>query len=96
MVVELSGTNTFKIRSMWDSIPTVEQERQSIFIFGLSNSVPIYGLISLFGKIAENSNFTGEGNVEVALDSQGIVAITLPQLSWDRFVLISGDPIRLL
>ena len=81
---------------MWDSIPTVEQERQSIFIFGLSNSVPIYGLISLFGKIAENSNFTGEGNVEVALDSQGIVAITLPQLSWDRFVLISGDPIRLL
>ena len=96
VVVELSGTNTLKIHSMWDSTPTVEQERQSIFIFGLSNSVPIYGLISLFGKNTENVNFTGEGNVKVVLDSQGIVTITLPQLSWDRFVLISGDPIRLL
>lgn len=96
VTVYVNGSKTIKIQSIWNNTPTSSQERQTIFIFGTSNGLTVYGLISLFSNTPEASRFDGEGNVEVALDSQGIITVTLPQISWDRLVLISGDPIRLL
>lgn len=96
VVAVVSGVNTIKIQSIWDSTPLSAQERQTIFIFGTANGLDIYGLITVFSNIPENSRYNGNGDVEVSIDSQGIITVTLPQISWDRFVLISGDPIRLL
>lgn len=96
VVAVVSGVNTIKIQSIWDSTPLSAQERQTIFIFGTANGLDIYGLITVFSNIPEDSRYNGKGDVEVSIDSQGIITVTLPQISWDRFVLISGDPIRLL
>lgn len=96
VTVKISGINTIKIQSIWDSVPTVQQERQTIFIFGLSNGETVYGVVCLFSGEPEASRFDGKGNVGVTLDSQGIVTITLPKLTWDNFVLMSGYPIHLL
>ena len=96
VVAVVSGVNTIKIQSIWDSTPLSVQERQTIFIFGTANGLDIYGLITVFSNIPESSRYNGNGDVEVSIDSQGIITVTLPQISWDRFVLISGDPIRLL
>lgn len=96
VVAVVSGVNTIKIQSIWDSTPLSAQERQTIFIFGTANGLDIYGLITVFSNIPENSRYNGNGDVEVSIDSQGIITVTLPQISWDRLVLISGDPIRLL
>lgn len=94
VTVTVKASNTIKIQSLWDSTPTVKQERQTIFIFGLSNGETVCGVICLFSSEPEASRFDGQGNVGVTLDSYGIITITLPKLSWDNFVLISGYPIN--
>lgn len=94
VTVTVNDSNTIKIQSLWDSTPTVAQERQTIFIFGLANGETVCGVICLFSSEPEASRFDGQGNVGVTLDSYGIITITLPHLSWDNFVLISGYPIN--
>ena len=94
VTVTVNASNTIKIQSLWDSTPTVAQERQTIFIFGLANGETVCGVICLFSSEPEASRFNGQGNVGVTLDSYGIITITLPHLSWDNFVLISGYPIN--
>lgn len=93
LILFVNGTNTINIRTKFDSIPTSGAMRQSIFIFGTANGMTTYGMITLFSNTPSNSRFDGEGNVKVVIDSDGITKITLPQTSYDRFVLISPERI---
>ena len=88
-----NATDTIKIQTKFDSIPTSGATRQSIFMFGTANGVTVYGMITLFSNTPLNSRWDGVGNVGVNIDSNGIVTITLPQTSYDRFILISSEKI---
>lgn len=89
----VNATDTIKIQTKFDSIPTSGAMRQSIFMFGTANGTTVYGMITLFSNTPLNSRWNGVGNVGVNIDSNGIVTITLPQTSYDRFILISSEKI---
>lgn len=89
----VNATDTIKIQTKFDSIPTSGAMRQSIFMFGTANGVTVYGMITLFSNTPLSSRWDGVGNVGVNIDSNGIVTITLPQTSYDRFILISSEKI---
>lgn len=89
----VNATDTIKIQTKFDSIPTSGAMRQSIFMFGTANGTTVYGMITLFSNTPLNSRWDGVGKVGVNIDSNGIVTITLPQTSYDRFILISSEKI---
>ena len=91
--IRINATNQFKIKSMFDSIPTSGMQRQSIFMFGCANGVTVYGMITLFSNTPSSSRWDGVGDVEVDIDSDGIVTVTVPKISYDVFTCISGNSI---
>lgn len=91
--IRIAATNQFKIKSMFDSIPTSGAQRQSIFMFGCANGVTVYGMITLFSNAPSSSRWDGVGDVEVDIDSDGIVTVTVPTISYDVFTCISGNSI---
>lgn len=91
--IRTSGTDQIKVKSMFDSIPTPGVQRQSIFMFGSSNGITVYGMITIFSNSPSSSRWDGVGDVEVSIDSDGIVTVTAPTIPYDVFVFISGDNI---
>lgn len=94
--IRIAATDQIKIKSMFDSIPTSGAQRQSIFMFGCANGVTVYGMITLFSNAPSSSRWDGVGDVEVSVDSDGIVTVTVPTISYDVFTFISGNSISLV
>lgn len=81
------GNDTFRMQSKYSAWDNVGDTRQTFFVFGSANGVPIYGVARI------NSNglcgWSGSTGVSVVTETGGVVAVTLPNGCYDDFIIIS-------
>ena len=96
MHVYCGATNIITFRSKFSSADMDGKgwSRQSVKLFGSPNSTPVDGMITITNK--PSAVWTGTGNVTLAMDSNGIVTVTLPtaaSATYDDFLLMSPTKI---
>ena len=85
---DVFSTKTLVFQSKFTTY-TSESSRQSVFIFGMDNGIPVHGLLCIGG--GGNITYNGTGNVSGSMDSTGKVTLTLDKTAYDRFLLISSE-----
>ncbi len=90
--IAVENTNILRIQTMWPAFDT-GATRQTIFIFGVANVVPVHGMVTV--NKAGEASWSGTENVTVAGVTGGIVEITLPTTAWDVFMAISAKLIEI-
>lgn len=93
-VKDIDGTSTIQIQTRFNAWDELGENRQSIFIFGVDNDVPIYGLIVV--NSAGACTWSGVGEITIAALDGGVIEITLPVVAYDTFTVISGQPTSIL
>jgi hypothetical protein len=84
----VSAGDTLRMQSCFAQYQSGVNGRQSIFLFGSANNVPVYGLITVnaWGGVSWN----GTDGVSVGVLGNGQLSVKLPAVSWDVFTALSG------
>ena len=91
----VSGIKTIRAQTRFATMNGKGERRQSIFLFGNANGTLIRGVVGV--NDAGSAKWEGTSGVTVAADpATGILTITLPVVAYDKFVLLSADPIEVL
>lgn len=86
--MRLSGTCFLEIQTRFSSFGS-GGARQSLFLFGYNNNVLVQGVI---GVSSDGSMvWSGTAGVAVAAGANGAVVVTLPNVAYDQFVILSGE-----
>ena len=90
--VRVWGSTEFRLKSRYDA-PGEAGSRESVFLVGINNHTPITGLI-IIGSNGQ-TQWSGTQGVTVSdMDENGYYTITLPNTSYDRFILFSTAQIK--
>ena len=91
--VKVSGINSVGFQSRFEYSSLGEAgSRQSVFMFCVDNTTPIYGLLIL--ESDRTCVWTGEGNVSASMDIDGWVTVKLPITAYDYVSFISAEYIQ--
>lgn len=87
----ISETNKVLIQTQYDSFSGTNGNRQSIFLFGTANKLPVIGV----GYVANGgeTSWSGTDGVVFTAGSDGVLEVTLPTTAYDYFTIISANPI---
>ena len=90
--IRIQNTNKFSIQTRFSSFDG-SGSRQSFFLFGYNNMVLVQGVIG----VGNNGDvlWSGTNSVTVAAGTGGKITITLPNLSFDTFLVLSPDTFTL-
>lgn len=86
--MRLSGTCFLEIQTRFSSFGS-GGARQSLFLFGYNNNVLVQGVIGVSsdGSVV----WSGTAGVTVAAGTGGRITVTLPNIAYDQFVILSGE-----
>lgn len=87
-LAQVSGNTTITIGTSYDNFDANGHSRQSFFIFGSANGVPVQGTFAVNNK---GEVFNATENLTITAGTEGRVTVNLPALSWDLFVIASTD-----
>lgn len=92
--VDVSGTDHIYIKTKYDDFSGTGESRQSFFIFGTANLIPLNGT----GFVASDGNTDWVGTTSIGLSplSDGVLQVTLPSVSHDAFAIISAYPFEIV
>ena len=92
--VDVSGTDHIYIKTKYDDFDGTGENRQSFFIFGTANLIPLNGT----GLVASDGNTDWVGTTSVGLTplDGGVLQVTLPSVSHDAFAVISSSPFEIV
>lgn len=92
---ELFATDTLCVQTMFSVMDGAGNTRQSVFLFGNDNGTLIQGVFGIdnAGRVTWNGTAGVSG---VADTATGILTVTLPYVAYDRFVLLSADPLAVV
>lgn len=89
------GSYTFSIQTQFSHMEGAGNWRQSVFLFGNDNGILLRGVVGI--NDAGGVSWEGTAGVSLSADTAtGIVTVTLPAPAYDKFVLLSADPIEVL
>ncbi len=86
--IQTSGSTNITIGTSYDNFDADGYSRQSFFIFGNADGIPVQGAFVVNNK---GDVFNATENLTVTAGTGGKVTICLPAPSWDRFAIISPD-----
>jgi hypothetical protein len=85
---QISGTNRLAIQTKFTSFAN-GGTRQSLFLFGYNNNALVQGVVGISGD--GNATWNGTSGVSVTVGTAGKIELLLPNVSYDQFVIISGE-----
>jgi hypothetical protein len=84
----ISGTDRLAIQTKFTSFAN-GGTRQSLFLFGYNNNALVQGVVGISGD--GNATWNGTSGVSVTVGTAGKIELLLPNVSYDQFVIISGE-----
>lgn len=93
--VYLADTAQMTVQTAFAQFEGGTTGRQSFFIFGCANSVPLHGLATIWHN-QSTPQWSGTGDVTVSYGCGGQITLTMPNAVWGDFVLISSKPFEVL
>lgn len=92
--ITVSSTNILKFKGRFDSNTFGKIVRQSVLMFGDANASTVYGVFRIYGDgTVQWHGYAESGEVTASMDSNGIITVKLPEISYDTFCLVSAQRI---
>ena len=92
----VNGVNSLHIRSQLECFDGTGKGRQTFFVMGCANGLPVHGLVGVWLK--DGSTFiSGTGIASAAADNEtGSIQIAFVTTPWDTFTVISNGPFQII
>lgn len=92
----VDGVNLLAIQSEVDCFDSTGKGRQTFFITGSANGLPVYGFVGVWLKNG-NTFISGTGILSATADQEtGQVNVAFDTTPWDTFTVISNRPFQLI
>lgn len=89
------GSRIITVQTRFSVMDKKGESRQSVFLFGNDNGTLIQGVVGI--NDAGSVSWEGTSGVTVTADkTTGMITVSLPTVAYDKFILLSADPIEVL